>query len=339
MWVYLLIFSLICFFCFIKFKQKEIILYFFLVLLVLIAGLRDNVDKDYLLYHSMYQSCLDGNYPGEISFYLISLMVYNLFNNPVFLFFIYAVPGVSLKIFAIRKLTEFWFCSLLIYFSFFFMLHEMTQIRAGVATGFILLGIPSIYEKNFKSFLLFIGAAFLFHYSAIIIIPFYFLNKDRISRLFYFIIPFAFLLYFLNINVTSVIQLVKIDYITVKYMAYKALAESGVTTNLFNVIQLMRYIFIAILLWKWEVIAEKNKYAVLLIKFYIIGSFLMIIFADIPAISFRFSELFTIVEFIVIPFFIYFFKTEFQGAIVVSLIALGIMANVLFYEKLLLAYF
>lgn len=339
MWFYLLIFSIICFFCFVNFKQKEIILLALVVLLILIAGFRGNIDRDYLLYINMYETCLDGVYTGEISFYILSLLVYQLFENPFYLFFIYAILGVSLKILSIKKLSEFWFCSILVYFSLYFLLHEMTQIRIGVASGFILLSIPSIYEKNFKSFILYMTAAVLFHYSALIVIPFYFLNKDKISRVFYFLIPLAFVMHFLNINITSFIQLIKIHHFTAKFIAYKALAELDDRINLFNAIQLMRYLFIIILLWKWKFFAEKNKYAVLLIKFYIISCFLLIVLADIPAIAFRFSEIFAIVEFIIIPLFIYLFKTKTQGAIIVSFIALSIMANVLFYEKLLSAYF
>lgn len=338
MWVYLLIFSIICAFCFIKIKQKELILSFLVVLLIIISGFRGNIDKDHQLYLDMYRACLDGTYPGEISFYLISWLVYYVFDNTTFIFLIYAILGVTLKAYAIRKLSEFWFCSILIYFSLYFLLHEMTQIRIGVAAGFILLSIPYIYKKNFKLFLLFVSAAFIFHYSSAVIIPFYFMNRNRISVFYYLLIPFAFLLYLFHINIVSVIQIINIEHITAKYITYKALAEVD-RINLFNAILIMRYVFIIILLWKWKVLADKNKYAVLLIKFYIMSCFMLIILSDIPAIAFRISEIFAVVEFIVIPFFIYFFKKEIQGAIVVAFIGLMILANVLFYEKLLLPYF
>lgn len=174
MWLYFVIFFIIAFFCYVDIKQKNIVVLALTILLILIAGFSGPISQDYNNYISSYNEVINGRYRTDFSFIVISKIVHLIFNNPLYLFLIYAILGVSLKISAIKKLSQFWFFSILIYFSYSFLLHEMTQIRAGVASAFVLLSIPSIYEKKLKSFLLYAGVAIFFHYSALVLLPFYF---------------------------------------------------------------------------------------------------------------------------------------------------------------------
>ena len=104
-------------------------------------------------------------------------IIYSLIGPyPIYLFLLFAILGVSFKLIAIKQLTELWFLSLILYLSNFFILHEMTQIRAGVASAFLLLCVKPIYDRDLKRFLLFAVLGFLFHYSAIVILPLWFLG-------------------------------------------------------------------------------------------------------------------------------------------------------------------
>jgi len=339
MWVYFSIFIILCSFCFTNFRQKHIIVFGLIVLLVLIAGLSGSISKDHNSYIAAYYEVLRGRLKiGDISFRLICMGVNYIFHKPVFLFLIYATIGVSLKITAIKRMSEFWFFSILIYFSLFFFLHEMTQIRAGVASAFILLSIPSIYERNFKKFLLYASLAIIFHFSALVILPLYFLKGDKINNWYIFLIPIGYLLFFFNANIASLVRIIDIDIVNVRFAAVRS--SVGIQRiNVFNVMMLARCLLIAILLWKWEFLREKNQYSPLLIKFYILSCFIFIAFADIPVVAFRVSELLATVEIILIPMIIYLVNIKILGKVIVVFIGFIFLLSLLYHQKLVLGYF
>jgi hypothetical protein len=338
MWFYFLVFSLISFFCYTNIKQKEVIFWFLVALLICVAGFSGNVSRDHAYYLLGYKNVLNGKYVGEYSFKLIVLLVNKLFHNSLYLFLIYAILGVTLKAIAIKRLTKFWFFSLLIYFSFYFFLHEMTQLRAGVASAIILLSIPAIYNRKIWQFLLIAFLAFFFHFSALALFPLYFLSRNKIQIWFYLLIPIGYLLYFTNANLVSLVHIINIDIVNLKFALYKQNFGTQ-RINIFNLLMIARYIFCALLLWKWKLLQEKNNYSVLLIKIYIISCFIFIALADIPIIAFRVSELLAIVEIVLIPLLIQLFTIRLHGKILVVAIGFLFLCFILFYDKIVISLF
>ena len=126
------------------------------VVLILIAGLRPiGIDRDSLAYVGIVGSdevninLLDKE-PGFWLIYKINKIIFN--GNTQCFFLIYALLGVSLKIFAIKKYSLLPFFSTFTYVCLYFILHEMTQIRAGVAAAIFLLALQDIKDKNLKSY-------------------------------------------------------------------------------------------------------------------------------------------------------------------------------------------
>jgi hypothetical protein len=337
MWFYFLIFLFLAFFCIINIRQKKFISWVIIVLLALIAGFSGSISKDHDNYIAAYDQVVSGIYITDISFVLITRIIDLLFHNSRFMFLTYAILGVVLKIAGIKRLTELWFYSILVYFSLFYFLHEMTQIRAGVAAAFVLLSIPYIQERNLFKFLICAGIAIFFHFSAFALLPFYFLKNEKVELWYYFLIPIGYILYFANANMALVAKIINVDIITLRYSQIKGMIAQPI--NIFNVVMISRYLFSAILLWKWKYLKEKNQYAVLLIKFYILSCFLFIALADVPVVAFRVSELIAIVEIIVIPFLIYLFRIQWIGKISVVLIAFFFLSMILLHQKLVLGYF
>lgn len=252
-------------------QTKKAIFWFLGVCLVLNAGLRGDVDNDYAGYVKYYLFS-DYGFNVEPAFHAIVYVVRNiLFDNVVFLFLIYAILGVLLKMVAIKQLTSLWFLSLLIYFSFFYILQDLTQIRAGVATGILLLCIKPLYERNFKRFVLYTIIAFLFHYSALLILLLWFLKPVKINVFLYAIlIPTAYCFYYLDISFSKLLLLIPIDAIQSKVEIYYNISESAqsVQTNVLNIMQILKCLLSFFLLWKIDIITTYNKYAPLLLKIY-----------------------------------------------------------------------
>ncbi len=163
--------------------------------LVLFAALRPfGIDHDSINYSQSIQECLSTKCKNidlhrfEPSFYMI-IMLSNLLFADVSrgVLVIYAVLGVLLKAFAIQKYLGRSFFSLLVYLCLFYVIHEYTQIRAGVAIGIFLLSIGDIAQRKPAAYFIKTLFAILFHYSAIIMIPLYFVHK---RNYFYLFLPF-----------------------------------------------------------------------------------------------------------------------------------------------------
>jgi hypothetical protein len=307
------------------------------VLLFLIAGFRsDSVTNDYLGYVEYYNDVLDHSFSTvEPSFVLITEFVNSTFHNVLFLFIIYAFLGVLFKYIAINLLTEFRLQSVLVYFCNFFLVLEMTQIRAGVASGLLLLCIKPIKERKIWPFLFFALLAFFFHYSALVILLFYFLSSEKINKKIYFsLIPLGFLIYFLKINLFFFLDFLQVGLIQSKFESYSTYDSE---INLFNYLYLSRILLGSLLLWKINLIQEKNSYGIILIKIYFISLFVFCAFATIPGISSRVSELLLIVEILLIPCLIYILRNKALANCLVFFIAFVHLCFAIFYTKLLLS--
>jgi hypothetical protein len=310
------------------------------VILFVIAAFRGNIDHDYNGYIGLYnKAALLNTLRIEPTFLMISFFIKHIFNNVLFLFITYALLGVYLKFYAIKNLTEFWFLAVLIYFSNFYILHEMTQIRVGIASAFILLSMKPLLERNLKLFLLLITISFLFHYSAILALPLYFLNGNKLNITFFaLLIPAVYLLYFLHFRITYLIDLIPIPEVNIKFHQYKYLSglHNAQKSNLFSYLQMSRCLLAYIFLWKWKLLQENNEYSVLLLKVYIIAISILVLLSDIPALGSRASELLMPVEIILIPCLMYVFKPKLLGILVIMLIGLMFLSLDLFYSKLLI---
>lgn len=125
--------------------------------------------------------------------------------SPVRLMIIsYGILGVSLNLYAIKKISYFPFLALIVYLGVSYYLHQLTLAREGIASAIFMLAVPNIVNKNFKSYLFKTIVATLFHYSAFVMFFAYFINRKKSETfefLFYLILPFIGIgLYFMKIG-------------------------------------------------------------------------------------------------------------------------------------------
>lgn len=312
------------------------------VLLVFILAFRgEGVDRDYGNYENIFFLNSDQNSGSwsiliEPSFILISKLIQTFFNNNVIvLFVIYAFLGVSIKMYAIKQLSQFWALSLLLYLSYSFTLHDMTQIRAGVASGFILLCIKPLYERKLVNFLALSICATLFHYSAIIVLFLWFLNPQKINvKIYGLIIILAYLFYlFSSIYISEILKYIPISLLQNKILAYEYDNEGSL--NVFNVWQIMRILLSFLFLWNIKQIQEKNKYGILLLKLYIFSTSSYVLLAANPSFAGRISDLFAISDIVMVPCILYFIKPNSLAKIIVISIAFSYLFLNLFFNKII----
>jgi len=346
MWFYYAIYSflVVAFYFAIKYERPKSVFIGCIVLLICIAGFRPSTCcRDYLNYVDYYYDIdtISSSFL-EPTFFFISKISQVIFDSPLGIFLIYAIMGVSTKGLAFIKLSNFYLLSLILYFSTFFLLHEMTQIRVGIASSVLLLSIPSIYERNWFKFFLLILAGTLFHYSFLIFIFFYFLNPYKINPLFYIgLLVFGFLTYLSGVNIVSLLTYIPISFISEKVEVYNNLREMGVDTeiNVFNILVILRIGILSVFLWKWPVLYEKNRYSIILIKIYAFSIFFFVFLSSLPVMAFRVRELLGIVEIILVPFFIYLIKEKYIAFIITLLIGLLLMSIEIWYNGIINNYF
>ena len=163
---------------------------FFVVaaILALAAGLRTpGFDRDSLQYLAELNrtfSEIDLS-SKEPAFWLLQQLNLRFFASEYTHFFLmFAACGVSIKLLSISILSKWRVWSVFVYIALFFVMHEMTQIRAGVAIGLVFLSSKFIIERRLSSFLVLIFLASLFHYSAIVFCFLYFVRSNFNFKIF-----------------------------------------------------------------------------------------------------------------------------------------------------------
>lgn len=186
-------------------KQLYFVLFLFIMyVLIIFTSLRPiGLDKDIDGY--IYLITNIGEYLNYIepSFVFISQFSNFIFPNDNVLayrmvFSIYASLNIFFLFLAINRYSKYPLISIFIYIALFYPTLTLTQIRFGVVASIFLLAISDIYERKLFSFYLKIFIAIFFHYSAIFMLPFYFLGNKKVNRNFYFLLfcsSFLFLLF------------------------------------------------------------------------------------------------------------------------------------------------
>ena len=316
----------------------------FFVLLFFIAGFRPvGLDRDSENYARAVQSfIITHNYNFitiEPSFYLIVNVSKFLFDDVVRgVFILYALLGVSLTLYAIKKNSSFPLLSLIVYSSFYFVLHGMTQIRAGVAGAIFLLAIPDIVNRNLKSFLIKTALATLFHYVAIIMLFIYLINSKHNKQLFYLFLPLIGILCAItNVGRFFLMSIINFlpEFLSYKINIYLALHEMGIFTeiNVFN----LYYSSLLIIYYFAIININKFKKEIDVLQIKILGWMLFTFYSFyfLPVFAFRISEFLGLVLIFILPDLISIVREKYFISFVVFLYSIVALFNYIFVQKLL----
>lgn len=305
-------------------KANNILLFFLILLLVLAAGFRNGISgyPDYMSYVLSYESF---DYEVfESSFGIICEISRWIDNgNYYILFLIYATLGVTLKCLAIRRLSSCVYLSLAIYISYFYLLHELIQIRVGVASAIGLLAVKPAYYGDFKRFILLVFLASFFHESAFLYLLLYFLKKDSFDSTDYkcFIFFIAVFLFLNKIGFSDILQYLPLERAQDKIAIYDISGKGESPFSIFGKTYLLYYFLVLLFLANARKIVIYNKYFYMLLRVEILGLLFGIIFnASIPILSIRLFELFNVVSIIMIPMLVYVFKSRIIGTLFVMVI-------------------
>lgn len=305
-------------------NRYSIELFFIGLVLIMIAGFRPlqyfhDSDNYLIRIHSD-----DNIFDSEPTFWIINQFnKYILGGQDQTFFLIYAALAISIKLIAIRRYSLYPWLSLYLYICLYFLLHEMTQIRVGVAGSLFLLAIPDIANKNSKRYFVKTFFAVIFHYSAIVMVLLYFLKNERVNKKIYFLIPiFGFLIALLSessIKLFTFLSAILPTFLSDKIIAYLTLKESNIFTeiNLFSFFTLSLIAIYYFLLMNFDRI--ETKLNTILVKLFALQIFVFYAFVSVPVFSGRLSEFLGLNMILLIPNILLMFK---QKAIPLILIIL-----------------
>jgi hypothetical protein len=209
----------------------------------------------------------------------------------------------------------------------------MIQIRAGVATGFVLLAIEPLYERKGFRFFILICLATLFHYSSLIFLFLWFLKPESFNRIYYLLlIPVAYIIHFTKTDPISIIlKFLPSDLISAKMDYVDKDRAENLAISVFGVFALTRIIIVIFFTYFHKCIKQHNHYFTLLLKCYALGIFAYIALADYPEIAVRVGYTLMATEIIILPTLIYTVRGYYIPRLIVIVYAfLAFFLNVYF---------
>lgn len=299
------------------------------VILVLTAGLRPvGIDPDSVNYEGTFVNYDSPNILEEVEVtYLFISRIVHLFSDDVHsLFIIYAILGVGLKLYAVRRLSSMYFLPMAMYLSYYFVQHECMQIRTGVLSGLMLLMVYYLGNKEKKKAFVLLCLGTLFHFSALLLIPLFFLdNKEMQTRhlvIWGSIIPLAYVIHFAGVTLFFD-NLAQLPFVGAKLDNYQTATVKGVATsgiNVFSPLQLFTILIYYYLLFFHKIIEYYDKFFPIMTKTLGLGLFVYVAMSFFPVVAERLTMLYKTVSILLFADIYYTVKPQWASVAIIACI-------------------
>jgi hypothetical protein len=265
--------------------QHKAMAIFVFCLFVFQVGLRWQTGTDWEPYLQHFEevnsifdvyNSLTGFEKGYSFFVLITKLFWN--NYSVFLF-AHALIYYFLIFSAFKKLTPYFFVSLLVFYAS--TMGIMGSNRQLIALGICLFSLRYMLNKSTLKFFLLIGLAFLFHRSAILFIVYYFINIDIKKSLLFIILIISFIIGKTNLPIVAFSFAGSFigDIGTYKTMFYSVdYQENAASLSILGLIK--RLLFFGLFLYNYNFLTTKLPYYKLIFNGYFIGLVIYTLFSS-----------------------------------------------------------
>ncbi len=300
----ILIYNIVGFFCifFVYISEKIITLKnigitLALFLIVTLCGLRYNVGTDYESYVGIFEIIAsDGFVIVEPGYYWFNKVFANFNNGSVYVFLIFSLITYVFLFYSLAR-EKILLLGLFFTFTFGFVFLSNNLIRQSLVIAIFLYSIKFIYTKRLSRYFLCIAICSLFHYSAILLFPLFWVRKISIKKFYWFlIISFSYFFSFLEWFKLWVIEIITFFP---KYSGYlvwggeeKTAVNSGITMFIIYILNLF-----IIFNYNESLVNERLK---IFFKLYLLGVSLAFLTLNISFV-FRFSYYLTSLIIVVIP--------------------------------------
>jgi len=198
-------------------RNQYIYLAVLLIYIIVAAIISSDYSRDSFRYNFMIESYGASSWGSvvteihrhEMFFLVVSKVVHKAGLNSFFLFLIFAAISLSIKFWLISTHSKDKALSLALFSSYFFLLHDSTQIRFGMAVAFAYLALHFLADNRKLLFsVTVIFAAVMFHNAVLVFLVMLLFTSARSTLWVFGMIAVAFVLYPLDIN-AYIFELVK----------------------------------------------------------------------------------------------------------------------------------
>lgn len=310
--------------------DKKIKLSLFIIIgigMILTAGLREvGSTPDTEAYEEMYtgNSSLMLEELTEPTFTFISAVLNSLSLDVNALFTTYAFIFVVIWLSAIWKMSKFPMMTLTIFFSFYFMMHGMVQIRGGVAGGLLIWAIYFYSEGKKWVSLACVLAGISFHFSGAVALCLFILSNKQLYKwekyIMYAIIPVGIVVYVTGIDISYIVP----DSLGgTKLEHYRRLKEFGLESALagyplkVDVGIWMNMLVYMLSIYFSDYLSTKSKHFIIVLKMQAI-SFTCLLFLHglSMVLASRLNGYLSVVSVLIWSSFVYLFNPIFVGKVV-----------------------
>ena len=274
----------------VKYKQRLFLLFILWACLTLFAGLRyDNPDWE--AYYDIYKGIADDSGMGvaDVGFNLLCKVLSFFSTSPIIMFLVVAGSATAFNLESFKKYSPYFLICVLYYFVHLYVLKEMIQIRAGLASAICLYSVRYLAEQRYKKFLWILLIAVSIHMSAVIWIGVWIFSKRKI---------------------------------TVKALQWMLLACLCIGLA-YPLGQLVKSLAVAtVLLFFSNRLKQMSKYFIFMLYAYIIGVCWMMLFNDFAIIGARISNILLCVEPVLISYLVVLLSKKSRPVFVAILVLL-----------------
>lgn len=273
-----------------------------------------------------YLSMAEGTWGDDLvepTFIVIAAVAKGLLGGAYAIFIIYACIGIPLKLWAISRIETYWFYPMLVWLSYFFLLQDLTQVRASLATAWFLVGLVYLLKGHRRAYLLSITCASFFHISSLVLFPLVLLGNGRLTRWWKCVLMAVPMVGFaMGVLHFNFLMAFPIPFVQEKLELYEQLRDAGTmemdTINIFNLIYLLKMAIFYFLLWKYDVVRACGRETALLLKVFALSLLSFSALSFMPVLAFRISDLFGFVELLLFPCLIYTVRPRWVGKLLLT---------------------
>lgn len=292
--------------------NKAIPILIFIIALSFLAGLRGPfVSKDYATYQysfkavdTYFNDLKRGDIFGffEPGYLIVVAALKNVseLNATVLLMLFFALASIILKLTQFNKLVINPFVATLFYFSLYYPLMEMAQIRIGLASAIFFVAMNKYLERRYVYFSVLVLLATMFHYSAILYLFIFFINTKKLNRILYvgFLLA-TLILAIVKLPLLDILNSINPSLVIGKVKGYETALKyiTDMKINVFNAVFIVNFLVsVYVLLFVKKDELEKDSNMLLFLKCTIFSLLLLAFLAGVPSLAFRVSELFGLVS-------------------------------------------
>lgn len=290
------------------FTRKKIFFYSGILLLTCLAGFRFFTGYDFSSYNKFFHRLVnwnkifDGSIDAEPGYLFLNYIVRELGMNFLSFALLFSIISLFLLSYTLNNYFPIPSISLLYYYSRFFLVRDMGQIRSSIVAIIFLLSLPELKKKNLRNIVLFSLVGCLFHMVAIFIIPAYFfvqiIKEVNISKevLYIAIGSLAGIIFFFP----NLFKFMIPDRYSGYLFGYYAQGDW-----IFNPVFIMQ---LSILIGATVFVKSRNinfsENFNILLSLYCLSTILLVCFGPFATIGGRISTIFATVEIFIVPIFL-----------------------------------